>query len=52
MFGEEEALTQQNRLATVAGQDQFTNSRRDEPRRNKHNTLTNIVSILYPRMII
>ena len=43
-FVEEEALTQQNFLATVAGQDQFTNSGRDERRREKYNTLTNIVS--------
>ena len=44
LFVEEEALTRQNLLATVAGQDQFTNSGRDERRREKQNTLTNIVS--------
>ena len=37
-------LHNKNLLATVAGQDQFTNSGRDERRREKHNTLTNIVS--------
>ena len=44
LFVEEEALSLRNLLATVAGQDQFTNSGRDERRREKHNTLTNIVS--------
>ena len=43
-FVEEEAMTRRNLLATAAGQDQSTNSGRDERRKEKHDRLRTIVS--------